>query len=178
MNKLSKTIGLGMAAALLLGTVVPPAMAQEKKGLKNIVETAVGAGTFKTLATALTEAGLIETLKGPGPFTVFAPTDEAFAKLPKGMLDGLLKNKDELKKVLLYHVVSGKVLAADVVKLKDAKTVEGANVAITVKGSEVMINKARVTKTDIMATNGVIHVIDMVLLPTDAKPVMKMKSPH
>jgi len=132
---------------------------------KDIVETAVAAGNFKTLATALTEAGLIETLKGEGPFTVFAPTDEAFAKIPKGDLDKLLKDKEALRKVLLYHVVSGKVMSADVVKLKSAKTVEGSDVTIAVKGKDVMINTAKVLKVDIETSNGVIHVIDSVIMP-------------
>jgi len=136
---------------------------------KDIVETAVGAGTFKTLATALTEAGLIETLKGKGPFTVFAPTDEAFAKLPKGTVENLLKDKEALKKILLYHVVSGSVMAKDVVKLTKAATVGGQDVMIKVKGGKVMVNKSNVTATDIEASNGVIHVIDAVLIPKDKK---------
>lgn len=178
MHTASKTLGMGLIAAMLFGTGTAPAGDQDKKEMLNIVETAVRAGSFKTLATALTEAGLIETLKGEGPFTVFAPTDEAFAKLPKGALDGLLKDKEKLKSVLLYHVVSGKVMAADVVKLKDAKTVEGSTVAITVKGSNVMVNNAKVIKTDILASNGVIHVIDTVIMPMEAKPVMKKKSSY
>jgi uncharacterized surface protein with fasciclin (FAS1) repeats len=136
---------------------------------KDIVETAIAAGNFKTLATALTEAGLIETLKGEGPFTVFAPTDEAFAKIPKADLDKLLKDKEALTKVLLYHVVSGKVMSSDVVKLKSAKTVQGSDVKIAVKGKDVMVNAARVVKVDIEATNGVIHVIDSVIMPPTAK---------
>jgi uncharacterized surface protein with fasciclin (FAS1) repeats len=135
---------------------------------KDIIDTAVGAGNFKTLATALTEAGLIETLKGTGPFTVFAPTDEAFAKIPKADLDKLLKDKEALKKVLLYHVVSGKVMSTDVVKLKSAKTVQGSDVKIAVKGKVVMINKSKVVKADIETSNGVIHVIDTVLMPPAA----------
>jgi len=178
MNMLSKTLGMGLTTAILLGTSTAPAGDHDKKGLKNIVETAVSAGSFKTLATALTEAGLIETLQGKGPFTVFAPTDEAFAKLPKEALDELLKDKEKLKRVLLYHVVSGKVLAADVVKLKEAKTVEGSSVVINVKGSDVMVNNAKVVKTDIMATNGVIHVIDTVIMPMEAKPATKKKSSY
>jgi uncharacterized surface protein with fasciclin (FAS1) repeats len=134
---------------------------------KDIVDTAVAAGQFKTLAAALGAAGLIDTLKGPGPFTVFAPTDAAFAKLPAGTLENLLKpeNKAKLEAILTYHVVSGTVMAADVVKLKKAKTVNGAMVKIKVKGTTVMINNATVTTTDILASNGVIHVIDTVLLP-------------
>lgn len=132
---------------------------------KDIVETALEAGTFNTLATALTEAGLVDALKGDGPFTVFAPTDEAFKKLPKGTLDGLLKDKDALKNVLLYHVVSGNVTSKDVVKLKKAKTLEGNDVKISSKGNKVMINKSKVTNADIETKNGVIHVIDTVLMP-------------
>jgi uncharacterized surface protein with fasciclin (FAS1) repeats len=140
----------------------------EKPG-KNIVETAVAAGSFKTLATALEAAGLVETLQGKGPFTVFAPTDEAFAKIPKEKLAALLKDKEALTKVLTYHVVAGTVTAAEVVKLKEAKTVEGSTVAITVKDKEVMVNNAKVVTTDIMATNGVIHVIDTVIMPKETK---------
>ncbi|MFN0158163.1 MAG: fasciclin domain-containing protein [Bacteroidota bacterium] len=140
-----------------------------KEAQKDIIETAVAAGNFKTLATALTEAGLIETLKGEGPFTVFAPTDEAFAKIPKATLDNLLKNKEQLTKVLLYHVVAGKVMASDVVKISSAKTVEGSSVKISVKGKTVMVDKAKVTAVDIEASNGVIHVIDSVIMPPMAK---------
>ena len=134
---------------------------------KDIVDTAVAAGTFKTLAAALGAAGLVDTLKGPGPFTVFAPTDDAFAKLPKGTVDELLKpeNKAKLTAILTYHVVAGDVMAADVVKLKEAKTVNGAMVKVMVNDKTVMINEATVTATDIAASNGVIHVIDSVLLP-------------
>ena len=131
---------------------------------KDIVDTAVAAGQFKTLAAALQAAGLIDTLKGKGPFTVFAPTDEAFAKIPKADLDALLKDKAKLTKVLTYHVVAGKVMAADVVKLKEAKTVEGSLVKIDTSAG-VKVNNANVVKTDIAASNGVIHVIDTVLLP-------------
>ena len=142
--------------------IVPAALAAPKA---DIVDTAVADGHFKTLAKALTAAGLVDTLKGKGPFTVFAPTDEAFAKLPKGTLDALLKDKKKLTAVLTYHVVAGKVMAADVVKLKTAKTVNGADLKITVTGGTVMVNDAKVTQTDIEATNGVIHVVDSVLLP-------------
>ena len=133
-------------------------------GHKDIVDTAVAAGSFKTLAAALTAAGLVDTLKGAGPFTVFAPTDEAFAKIPKADLDALLKDKAKLTRVLTYHVVPGKVMAADVVKLKEAKTVEGQMVKIDAS-SGVRINGAKVVKADVGASNGVIHVIDSVLLP-------------
>ncbi|MBL8234563.1 MAG: fasciclin domain-containing protein [Bryobacterales bacterium] len=131
----------------------------------DIVDTAVSAGSFKTLVTAVKAAGLVETLKGAGPFTVFAPTDEAFAKLPAGTLDALLKDPAKLKAVLTYHVVSGKVMAADVVKLKSAKTVQGSSAKVKVMGSDVMIDGAKVVKTDIACDNGVIHVIDTVILP-------------
>ena len=131
---------------------------------KDIVDTAVAAGSFKTLATALQAAGLIETLKGTGPFTVFAPTDEAFAKIPKADLDALLKDKAKLTAVLTYHVAAGKVMAADVVKLKDAKTVQGGLVTIDTSAG-VKVDGAKVIKADIEATNGVIHVIDTVIFP-------------
>src|SRR5690606_27042505 len=133
---------------------------------KDIVDTAVAAGGFETLAAALTAGELIDTLKSEGPFTVFAPTDEAFAKLPEGTLDALLKpeNKDQLVGILTYHVVAGKVMAADVVKLTSATTVNGADVSIEVKDGTVYVNDAKVTSTDIKASNGVIHVIDTVLI--------------
>jgi uncharacterized surface protein with fasciclin (FAS1) repeats len=134
---------------------------------KDIVETAVNAGQFKTLAAALGAAKLVTTLKGSGPFTVFAPTDAAFAKLPAGTVENLLKpeNKDQLVAILTYHVVPGRVMAADVVKLKEAKTVNGKMLDIETKGEAVMVNDAKVTATDIGASNGVIHVIDTVILP-------------
>ena len=131
---------------------------------KDIVDTAVSAGQFTTLAKLLTSAGLVDTLKGAGPFTVFAPTDEAFKKVPQATLDALGKDPEALKKVLTYHVVAGKVLAADV-KPGEVTTVEGQPVKVTVDGSTVKINDATVTKTDIVTSNGVIHVIDTVLLP-------------
>ena len=130
---------------------------------KDIVDTAVGAGTFKTLATALQAAGLVETLKGPGPFTVFAPTDAAFAKVPKAQLDALLADKAKLAQVLTYHVVAGKVMAADV-KAGKVKTVQGSELTIGTTGG-VTVDNAKVTATDIVADNGVIHVIDKVVLP-------------
>lgn len=152
-----------LAALLLIGFAAAPAVAQEK----DIVDTAVGAGSFNTLVAAVKAAGLVETLKGDGPFTVFAPTDEAFKKLPAGTVEMLLKpeNKKKLVAVLTYHVVAGKVMASDVVKIKEAKTVQGAMAKVTVKGNTVMIDKAKVLKTDIGCTNGVIHVIDSVILP-------------
>ncbi len=130
---------------------------------KDIVDTAVAAGSFKTLATALTAAGLIDTLKGPGPFTVFAPTDEAFAKVPKATLDALLADKAKLTAVLTYHVVPGKVMAKDV-KAGKVKTVQGSEITIATANG-VMVDGAKVVKTDIAADNGVIHVIDSVIMP-------------
>jgi uncharacterized surface protein with fasciclin (FAS1) repeats len=130
----------------------------------DIVETAVSAGQFKTLVTALQEADLVDTLKGDGPFTVFAPTDAAFAKLPAGALDALLKDKSKLSAVLTYHVVPGKVMAAQV-KPGDVKTVQGQSLHVSTKGGSVMVDNATVTKADINASNGVIHVIDTVILP-------------
>ena len=134
---------------------------------KNIVDTAVAAGNFKTLAAALGAAGLIDTVSGAGPFTVFAPTDAAFAKLPAGTIENLLKpeNKDQLTAILTYHVVPGKVMAADVVKLSEAKTVNGKMLKVKVNSGKVMIDDATVTSTDIAASNGVIHVIDSVMIP-------------
>ena len=134
---------------------------------KDIVETAVSAGSFKTLTAALEAAGLVGTLKGKGPFTVFAPTDQAFAKLPAGTVESLLKpaNKQKLKAILTYHVVAGNVKAADVIKLSSAKTLNGQSVTIKVVGGKVLINGATVVKADIAASNGTIHVIDTVLMP-------------
>ncbi len=161
---ISSTMVLAFALAL---TTTVFAQTAKKDAKKDIVETAVAAGSFKTLATALTEAGLIETLKGKGPFTVFAPTDAAFAKIPKATLDGLLKDKEALKKVLLYHVVAGKVVAKDVMTMngKGAKTVEGSEAMIKIDGKTVMVDAAKVEKTDIECSNGVIHVIDTVIMP-------------
>jgi uncharacterized surface protein with fasciclin (FAS1) repeats len=137
--------------------------------MADIVDTAVAAGSFKTLVTAVKAAGLVDTLRGKGPFTVFAPNDDAFAKLPKGTVEGLLKDISKLKAVLTYHVVAGKVMAADVVKLKSAKTVQGQEVKIDASKwhmhKNVKVNDAEVIKADITTDNGVIHVIDKVLLP-------------
>jgi uncharacterized surface protein with fasciclin (FAS1) repeats len=132
--------------------------------MPDIVDTAVNAGSFSTLVAAIKAAGLVETLKGAGPFTVFAPTDEAFAKLPDGTVDALLKDIPKLKQILTYHVVSGKVMAADVVKLKSATTVEGSDVKIDASNG-VKVNDSTVTTPDVAADNGVIHIIDTVLLP-------------
>jgi uncharacterized surface protein with fasciclin (FAS1) repeats len=153
-----------MIVLTLAALAAAPAAVQAEHHEKDIVDTAVAAGSFKTLATALEAAGLIETLKGEGPFTVFAPTDEAFAKIPEADLKALLADKEKLTKVLTYHVVAGKVMAADVVKLKEAKTVEGGSVTIDTSDG-VKVDGAKVIKTDVMATNGVIHVIDTVIMP-------------
>jgi uncharacterized surface protein with fasciclin (FAS1) repeats len=156
---------VAVLTSAVLGLTVASTIARAAE--KDIVDTAVSAGQFETLASALDAAGLVETLKGDGPFTVFAPTDEAFAKLPAGTLESLLKpeNKDQLVAILTYHVVPGKVQAADVVKLDEAKTVNGKMIDIKVKGDTAMVNDAKVTKADIAASNGVIHVIDTVILP-------------
>ena len=131
---------------------------------KDIVDTAVGAGQFNTLVTAVKAAGLVDTLKGPGPFTVFAPTDAAFAKLPPGTVEGLLKDPAKLRSILTFHVVPGTVMAKDV-KTGEAKTVQGQNVALRAEGGKVTVNGANVTGADVIASNGVIHVIDSVILP-------------
>jgi uncharacterized surface protein with fasciclin (FAS1) repeats len=161
--KAFKTFVFGAAVAAMTLSAGTTARAQGK----DIVDTAVAAGQFKTLAAALTAAGLVPTLKGAGPFTVFAPTDEAFAKLPKGTVEDLLKpeNKGKLTAILTYHVVPGKVMAADVVKLTSAKTVQGGSAKVSTMGGGVMIDQSHVTKTDIGASNGVIHVIDTVMMP-------------
>ena len=152
----SLTLALGMTAAT-----------SAFAGSANIVETASSAGNFNTLAAALDAAGLIDTLEGDGPFTVFAPTDAAFEALPEGTVEMLLKpeNKDKLTAILTYHVVAGKVMSSDVVGIDSATTVNGAEIDVMVSGSDVMLNDAKVTAVDIGASNGVIHVIDKVLLP-------------
>jgi uncharacterized surface protein with fasciclin (FAS1) repeats len=149
-----------MKKLLIAAAVAAASMAAQAK---DIVDTAVAAGQFNTLATALKAAGLVDTLKGPGPFTVFAPTDEAFAKVPKAQLDALLADKAKLTAVLTYHVVPGKVMAADV-KAGSVKTVQGSSLTVATEGG-VKVDGARVTATDIVASNGVIHVIDSVVLP-------------
>lgn len=171
---------LFLAAALVLVAVVAPVASAKRDAASSvvaanartadgdIVATAVGAGSFTTLASLLQKAGLVSTLQGAGPFTVFAPTDAAFAKVPKATLDALAADPAKLKAVLLYHVVAGNVPASDVVKLTSAKTVNGANVSIKVEGGTVMVNGAKVVTPDVKATNGVIHVIDTVLLPPAA----------
>lgn len=145
-------------------TETKPTESQVPVTSQTIVDVAVANGNFKTLVAAVQAAGLVETLSGPGPFTVFAPTDEAFAKLPTGTVEALLKDKEKLTAILTYHVVSGKVMAADVVNIKTAKTVQGQEVKIDT-ASGVMINDAKVVIADVEASNGVIHVIDTVLLP-------------
>jgi uncharacterized surface protein with fasciclin (FAS1) repeats len=161
----TKIANFAVASAAAIGLAIGAASVSASE--KDIVDTAVEAGQFSTLAAALEAAGLVDTLKGEGPFTVFAPTDEAFAKLPDGTVENLLKpeNKDQLTAVLTYHVVPGEVMAADVVKLDEVKTVNGAMVDITSADGAVMIENATVTATDIGASNGVIHVIDTVILP-------------
>lgn len=163
------TLALGTMAALMMTVASSNTTSAAGADTKDIVDTAVAAGSFKTLAKALAAADLVNTLKGSGPFTVFAPTDEAFAKLPAGTLEGLLKpeNKAQLQRILTYHVVSGKVMAADVVKLHSAKAVSGDTIAIATLNGGVTVDRAHVVKTDIAASNGVIHVIDAVILPTD-----------
>jgi len=157
------------ATALVAGSALfsAPVFSAHHEEKADIVDTAVAAGNFTTLAAALEAAGLIDTLKSEGPFTVFAPTDEAFANLPDGTVESLLlpENKDQLVAILTYHVVAGEVLAADVVTLTEATTVNGENVDIRVEDGAVYVNDATVVATDIMASNGVIHVIDTVLIP-------------
>lgn len=164
------------AAVLAFAGWANLSVAQDKKGeeggkdaAKDIIVVATEAGNFKTLTKLLAAADLVDTLKGKGPFTVFAPTDEAFAKLDKATLDSLMKpeNKSKLAGILTYHVVPGKHMAADVMKMKTAKTVNGAELTIAAKDSKLMVDKANVTKTDIAASNGVIFVIDTVLMPAE-----------
>ena len=161
-------ISMSIAMLVLMSVTVFAQMDTKMvtKAVQNdIVQTAINAGNFTTLATALTEAGLVDALKGEGPFTVFAPTDEAFKNLPDGALEGLLKDKEALKNVLLYHVVSGKVSSKEVVDLNQATTLNGSDLKIKTDDGKVMINDANVTGADVMASNGIIHVIDKVLLP-------------
>jgi len=160
-----KVKGLILTTVLLFGFVSGAYGASHKK--MDIVDTAVSAGSFNTLVAAVKAADLVETLKGEGPFTVFAPTDDAFAKLPEGTLDDLLKpeNKEKLQAILTYHVVPGKVMAKEVTGLDSAKTVNGQKISIKTDHGTVMVNDAKVVKTDIVCTNGVIHVIDTVILP-------------
>jgi uncharacterized surface protein with fasciclin (FAS1) repeats len=161
---MKKLIIVAAAVALAVSLVAPAATARTNEQ-PNIVRTAVAAGKFKTLAKLLTRAGLAGALQQAGPYTVFAPTDAAFRKVPKKTLNALLKNKAKLKAVLLYHVLAGKVTAAEVVKLTSAKTLNGKTVRIRVSGSNVFVNSAKVTTPDVMASNGVIHVVNRVLIP-------------
>ena len=159
-----KTLIAVLAVLALSVSLVATAGARTRTD-QNIMQTAVAAGQFKTLAKLLNRAGLAGALQQPGPYTVFAPTDAAFKKVPKKTLNMLLRNKAKLKAVLLYHVVSGNVAAADVVKLSSAKTLNGKSVRIRVSGTNVFVNGAKVTMPDVMASNGVIHVINRVLIP-------------
>ena len=162
--KLSFVVAIVATALTTFAATEPQGNRSTRK--KDIVETAIAAKDFTTLVTAVKAAELVDVLKGKGPFTVFAPTDKAFAKIPKEELNNLLKDKKALSEVLKYHVVPGKVMAEDVVKIESAKTVQGSTVKVVVKDKKVMINDAQVIKTDIECSNGVIHVIDHVLLPT------------
>ena len=163
---LKRTFAFATVAAVVL-TVAASATIAVRAETRDVVDTAVAAGSFKTLAKALDAAGLVDTLKGAGPFTVFAPTDEAFAKLPDGTLETLLKpeNKEKLRRILTYHVVAGKVMASDVVKLQSARAVSGDTITVTVEDGVVHVDNATVTSADVLASNGVIHVIDSVILP-------------
>ena len=166
--KTFSAIALGVvAAATFIGTAASPVRAQQK----DIVDTAVAAGSFKTLAAALQAAGLVETLKGKGPFTVFAPTDAAFAKLPAGTVESLLlpENREKLRRILTYHVVSGAVKSDSVVTMTSAKAVSGDTITIKTMAGKVMVDNAHVTTTDIITSNGVIHVIDSVIIPAEKR---------
>ena len=165
-QKVIRTIALAQFAVMMV-LVLPASQSNAAQQGKDIVDVAANAGHFNTLAAALSAAGLVDTLKGDGPFTVFAPTDEAFAKLPAGTLDSLLQpeNREQLVAILTYHVVPGKVMAADVVKLSEAETVNGEELEIQVIDGKVKVDNATVMATDVAASNGVIHVIDTVMLP-------------
>jgi uncharacterized surface protein with fasciclin (FAS1) repeats len=156
---------LALAVGVATATAGRATTAGPKMGEKNLVQTAVAAGQFKTLASLLQKAGLAGTLEGKGPFTVFAPTDAAFAKVPKATLASLAKNKAKLRAVLLYHVVKGKVTAAQAMKLHSAKTLEGKSISIRASGGKVNVGGATVVKANVLASNGVIHVINKVLIP-------------
>ena len=165
-SRIARTLRVLALTVLAAGVVVVAGAAPVgAQASRDIVDTAVAAGQFGTLARALTAADLVSTLKGAGPFTVFAPTDAAFNKIPAATLNGLLANQAQLRQVLLYHVVSGRVMAADVSRMTSANTVQGSPVRIAVSGSTVRINDATVTQADVAASNGVIHVIDTVLMP-------------
>jgi transforming growth factor-beta-induced protein len=160
-------LGIAAVAVLAVGLATSLAVFANPPQKKDIVDTAIAAGQFKTLTTAVQAAGLVDTLKGAGPFTVFAPTDAAFAKLPAGTVENLLKpeNKEKLTAILTYHVVPARVMAAQAMKLTSAKTVNGEELSIRTDGGKVMVNNATVIKADIVCTNGVIHAIDTVLMP-------------
>jgi uncharacterized surface protein with fasciclin (FAS1) repeats len=165
MKRIHALLAVLVVAAVAAATAGSTASARTAQPQADIVETAVAAGKFTTLAKLLKRAGLVSTLQKPGPYTVFAPTDAAFAKLPTKTLNALLANKAKLKAVLLYHVVAGKVTADDVVKLRSAKTVSGKNVSIRTTGPNVVVGGAKVIAADVMASNGVIHVVNRVLIP-------------
>jgi len=160
-NKKRIAAGIVFVSLIFLGANVVPGMMDGK----NIVETAVEAGQFNTLVAAVKAAGLVETLSGPGPFTVFAPTDDAFAKLPEGTVEALLQDKEKLSAILTYHVVAGKYMAEDVMNISSAKTVNGKSLSLKVMGGKVMVDNAHVIKADIETSNGIIHVIDTVVIP-------------
>ncbi len=162
-----------MKLTKMFATLATAAFAVSAFAQKDIVDTAVGAGQFTTLTKLVTEAGLVDTLKSKGPFTVFAPTDKAFAKLPKSLVDTLLKDKKLLTEVLTYHVIAGKVLSTNLKNGLQAKTVQGENLLVTIKGKNVTFNKSGLVTADVMATNGVIHVIDTVLLPPSVAKKLK-----
>ena len=166
---MKRTLMAAVTLGLVAGVASLHAAPAADEPTKDIVDTAAAADQFKTLVKAVKAAELVETLKGEGPFTVFAPTDEAFDKVPKETLEALLKDKKKLAAVLTYHVVPGKVTAADVVKLTSAKTAQGKELKIAVKDGKVTVNGANVVKTDIVCKNGVVHVIDAVLLPPEEK---------
>jgi uncharacterized surface protein with fasciclin (FAS1) repeats len=169
-RRVARWLTAGLAAALAVAVVSAPA-ASAQQPQRDIVDTAVAAGQFSTLARAVQAAGLVETLKGPGPFTVFAPTDAAFNKLPAGTLDSLLQNREQLRAVLTYHVIPGRVMANQITNGQSVNTVQGAPLTFQTGGGSVRINNSStVAQADIMATNGVIHVIDTVLLPPGAMP--------
>ena len=164
-----KALAVALTFAFALFTYMPVHSSSHGGMKKDIVDTAVSAGSFNTLVAAVKAADLVDTLKGKGPFTVFAPTDDAFAKLPAGTLDELLKpeNKDKLASILTYHVVPGKVMAKDVATMKMAETVNGQSFMVSMEGNNVMVDNAKVIKADIECSNGVIHVIDSVILPKE-----------
>lgn len=167
-----------ITSAIMLATAIaqeqqPPTKHPPVEHLKDLVETASAAGTFNTFLKGLEVSGLQETLKGGGPYTVFAPTDEAFAKLPPGTLDALLKDKAQLKKVLLYHVIAGSVAAKDVMSMKTAKSLEGSTLSIEHSENKVLIDRANISQTDIAATNGTLHAIDNVLMPAKVTAAKK-----